>query len=170
MTRDLSAPFVPFTFSTVTFCGYAVDLGLMAGRWPYIGLWSWADEGWKIYSAARRTGALPDSQAGDTAAARRVLVAGGMQGIDADAWLKTAEAMSYGVNGFLLSDFTGGGGPIRDIIDLPGQIVTGVGEAAGRGIGGVAAGLVSGRGLVLVAAGVLAFGLWKKGSKALTGR
>lgn len=159
----LGLPFVPFTFSTVTFCGYAVDLGLMVGSWPYWSLWSWADEGWSLYSAGRRTGAIPDGQAGKSSKARAALIAGGMQAIDADAWLDTAEAMSYGVNGFLLNDFSGGGGPVRDIIDLPVTVVEGVGAGIGRGVGGVFSGL--GAGKTLLIAGGLALGLmvWKKG-------
>lgn len=148
MNSGLAIPFVPFTFSTVSFCRVAVKMGLWNFSWPYAQLWSWADTGWATYQRIRPQ-LLKDhgeNALGNSEEAVRLMQAAGMKYQDAADWLGTADAASddFWASGTAMADFKGGGvpAPIRDVAEGVGVVIRSV-------AGGVLKGITGGGGKVL---------------------
>jgi len=157
MNRALGKPFVPFTFSTVSFCRVAVRLGLFNASWPYGSLWSWADTGWALYSAAREQ--IPEAQRGNTDAALAAMQRGGMKYQDAADWLDVADAASndFWASGTALRDFEGGGvpAPIRDVAEGVGVVIRSVAGSILNGVTGGAGKMVP----LLLVGGLVVYGV-----------
>lgn len=148
MNSGLGIPFVPFTFSTVSFCRVAVKMGLWDYSWPYVSLWGWADTGWATYQRIRPQ-LLKDhgeDALGNSEEAVRLMEAAGMKYQDAADWLGVADAASddFWASGTAMADFKGGGVPvvIRDTAE-------GVGVAIRSVAGSILKGVTGGGGKVL---------------------
>lgn len=138
MNGGLALPFVPFTFSTVSFCRVAVNVGLFDASWPYAKLWSWADTGYSTYMKIRPQ--LSDNELGNSSRALALMQEQGMDYQDAADWLDVADAASedFWASGTAMRDFKGGGvpAPIRDVAQGAGVVIRSVAGSVLKGITG----------------------------------